>query len=202
VKRAADRAKGNRGLEAETRSSKWMSGAEALEYLADIEEEPQDRFRLLHSRIRDGDILGRARGRERERYLFLSQGLCLDPDYAPQIDDTWRLKFILSESVNLSEFCEQSELLREDVLNCLAPKKGRNAHNLKRPTSATWVKAFVANFIKTEKDAGRIPTSAGVEKAGVSERRGARKLLRDQFIRQQNDAGIEVRRGRPPKTRP
>lgn len=191
-----------RAPQAKDRPSKWMNGAEALEYLACLEEDPRERFRLLHSRIRDGDIIGRARGRERERFWFQSHGLSLDPDYAPQIDDPWRLKFILSDSVNLSEFCAQSELLREDLLNCLAPQKGEEASSLKRPAIKAWAEKFVADYIKTEKEAGRIPKSAAVERDGVRERRGARDLLRAEFIRQQNAAGIDVRRGRPPKKRP
>jgi hypothetical protein len=77
------------------------------------------------------------------------------------------------------------------------PNPQARAHTL----PAGQVRKFAADYIKQEKNAGRAPKLAGLEKAardrGYKSRRDA---LRQAFRDIQNDAGTPVRRGRPKKS--
>jgi hypothetical protein len=105
--------------------SKWMNGTEALEHLSDAEGDIRKWFQSLQVAIRDGVIKGRWQGKERERSFWWNKGLSSDPDYASQVDDSWRNKFIVADSdcVDIDVFCTQSELLREDIITCFGDDK-------------------------------------------------------------------------------
>jgi hypothetical protein len=66
----------------------------------------------------------------------------------------------------------------------------------KRPLTTRRAETFTADYINSEKKAGRTPTMAGLERAAVkAELRGGRKFLRDTFRQMQGTVGP----GRPKK---
>jgi hypothetical protein len=97
--------------------SKWMSGAEALDYLLQFEPEPRRRIALLQAAVRDGVVKGRRRGIEQDRGWVEAHGLASDPDNI-RADETWRRQFIYPDAASLdpAAFAANSEFLREDVL--------------------------------------------------------------------------------------
>jgi hypothetical protein len=172
-----------------------MSGADALEHL-------NGDFPRLQNAVRDGVIKGRARGREKDRDFWVKQGLAWDDEYLDKVDDPWRAKFILSapDSINLVEFGEGSELLREDVIKTFPKMAGREVPESQKPLMEREVQKFVSDYIKRETDAGLLPTKKGLEKAARDKKLiGRRNLLRVEFGRQREAMGCEVRRGRPRK---
>jgi hypothetical protein len=105
---------------------KWTSLGEALEYLEFTADDERARFKKLQKAVRDRAIAVRARGRaaERDRALYWRRGLSNDPDYAEQVDASWREMFLDAdpEHIDLAFFCEAFEVNRENLVECFSAK--------------------------------------------------------------------------------
>ncbi len=205
MKRAADKAKRRRAPAVEPYLSKWMTGAEALEYLLRIYEEPRSCFAHLRSAISEDRILGRWLGREREREFYVSMGLSLNNDRVQQVDASWRATFIYSDPalVDMKEFGEQSELLRENVVQTFPVPRMSKAQSPRKQMSGSQLTERVANFLREATESGTFPTARQIEERAHTEGwHVSRNPLRDEYSRQASAAGFEPKRGRPPKSRP
>ncbi len=103
-------------------ASIWMSGDEALEFLAPIEPDLHNQIALLQAANRDGRVRARRRGIEQERRRRARNGLG-DPDDMPA-EETWRRYCIdfdpAPEDLEkfAAYFAAHSEFLRENVIAC------------------------------------------------------------------------------------
>jgi hypothetical protein len=184
-------------------TSDWISLAEALQYLDFIAADRRARFKMLQAPVRDRAISVCARGRERDRSYFWDQGLSNDPDYAEQVDGHWRIDFIECDPdlIDLDHFGELVELRRADVVGCFG-KRPRTDGASTRPASAKKIEEFCKSYIERENAAGGKPTQQGCERAArEANLRASRDQLRETFNMLQSEAGDDVRRGRPGKSR-
>ena len=82
-----------------------------------------------------------------------------------------------------------------------AEEKKDDRNRVQKPDKKR-VAAFVKTCIEAAKKAGRPPTQSGLEQeAKKANLRGVREDLRGEFHRRQGAAGVEVKRGRIPKSR-
>jgi hypothetical protein len=134
-----------------------MTGAEALDHMAGIYEEPLSSFAHLREAINEGRVLGRWRGRERAREFWVSRGVAGGIEVVPRVDDSWRDKFIYiaPERVDLKEFGEQSEVHRESLTQTFPTPRERSAPKSQRRMSEAELRSRVQAFIKTAADSQR-----------------------------------------------
>jgi hypothetical protein len=186
-------------------TSEWMSLAEALEYLDFIADDRRARFKNLRDGVRDRAIDVRTAGKERDRSLFVNLGLTDDPDYAEQVDNRARLDFISCDPdlIDLGHFGELVELRRADVVGCFGKRPLLTDGASARPASAKKIEEFCKSYMERENAAGGKPTQQGCERAArEANLRATRDQLRETFNMLQSEAGCDVRRGRPRKSRP
>jgi hypothetical protein len=103
---------------------KWISLADALEYLDFIAADLRTRFIKLQPPVRDRAIVVRSAGQAAERdRSFYYRLLGGDPDYAWRVDDRAREAFINADppSVDLDLFGKAIEVNRENLVECFPP---------------------------------------------------------------------------------
>ncbi len=191
-------------------SLKWMGGAEALDYLSEIEPRMPKRLAILQAAVRKGTVRGRPRPIQRDMRWLLPAGFDCDADIPGNqlADQTWWARFIDSDpwSVDPEEFAAKSEFLREHVLalwsDAESHEKVTSAKDAAPPPSGGYANVTHAQLVAFLKVHFGAP--------GAATNRDDMKLAAEEYFRgliqvkalaaARQAAGVKGRAGRPRKS--